>query len=589
MPIVGVSRVALFKRLEVEYTDRQFEDICFEFGIEIDDIAHEDKDGNPMPEGDVLYKFDIPANRYDLLCLEGIARALRLFLGKDSKLPNYRIVKPSSPVQLLVKPAVAAVRPVVVAAILRDITFTPESYASFIELQEKLHQNICRRRTLASVGTHDLDTVSGPFTYTALPKKGGFTFVPLRQTESVDGEGMMALLESDLALKPYLPIIRDFENYPVILDSKKTVCSVPPIINGQHSKITLNTKNVFIEVTATDRTKACIVLDTITTMFGEYTKNPFEVEAVEVVSADKSVVVTPDFTPRSVDATLAYLNSAVGVEIDPSKVVGYLQRMSVPATLNSDKTVITTILPPTRSDIIHACDVMEDVAIGYGFNKILAAAKVPPTNTSAVQLPINKLGDQLRGEIAQAGYTEVLTLSLCSTDENYKDLRQKEDGKAVVLGNPKSREYQVARTSLIPGLLKTARHNKHLPLPWKLFEISDVIYQDATTDVGARNERELIALYSNTKAGFEFVHGLLDRLMLLLEIPSTPGGGAGYSLAETSNPTYFDKRCAEITVNGTVIGQFGVVHPEVLVNFELDYPVSLLQVNVEVLLSLIDA
>lgn len=83
----------------------------------------------------------------------------------------------------------------------------------------------------------------------------------------------------DLALKEYLPIIRDSPLYPVILDKNDVVCSVPPIINGEHSKITLDTKNVFIEVTATDRTKALIVLDTITTMFGEYLATPFEVRS----------------------------------------------------------------------------------------------------------------------------------------------------------------------------------------------------------------------------------------------------------------------------------------------------------------------
>ena len=79
-------------------------------------------------------------------------------------------------------------------------------------------------------------------------------------------------------LKPYVPIIKDSPVYPVIMDSEETVLSLPPIINGSVSKITLNTKNVFIECTATDLTKANIVLDTMVTMFSEYCSKPFQVE-----------------------------------------------------------------------------------------------------------------------------------------------------------------------------------------------------------------------------------------------------------------------------------------------------------------------
>ena len=68
--------------------------------------------------------------------------------------------------------------------------------------------------------------------------------------------------------------------YPVIYDSKDVVLSLPPIINGEHSKITLNTKNIFFEVTATDLTKASIVLDTLVTMFSQYCDKPFTVEPV---------------------------------------------------------------------------------------------------------------------------------------------------------------------------------------------------------------------------------------------------------------------------------------------------------------------
>ncbi len=81
--------------------------------------------------------------------------------------------------------------------------------------------------------------------------------------------------QADRKLSKFLPIIRDAPRYPVIYDAKGRVLSLPPIINSDHSKIKLTTKNVLIECTATDLTKARIVLNTIVCMFSKYCKVPF--------------------------------------------------------------------------------------------------------------------------------------------------------------------------------------------------------------------------------------------------------------------------------------------------------------------------
>merc|ERR1711920_959062 len=97
---------------------------------------------------------------------------------------------------------------------------------------------------------------------------------------------MGEVFSSHQQLKSYLPIIRDSPVYPVIYDSNRTVLSLPPIINSEHSKIRLETKDVFIEMTATDLTKANITLNTVCAMFAEYCTKPFTVEPVEVVYSD---------------------------------------------------------------------------------------------------------------------------------------------------------------------------------------------------------------------------------------------------------------------------------------------------------------
>lgn len=77
---------------------------------------------------------------------------------------------------------------------LRNITFDEARYESFIALQDKLHQNLARQRTLVSIGTHDLDTIQGPFSYEALPPKD-ISFVPLNQTKEMNGEELMTFYE----------------------------------------------------------------------------------------------------------------------------------------------------------------------------------------------------------------------------------------------------------------------------------------------------------------------------------------------------------------------------------------------------------
>lgn len=482
-------------------------------------------------------------------------------------------------VRLTVTPETAQVRPVVVAAILRDIVFTQASYESFIDLQDKLHNGIGRRRQIVSIGTHDLDTVQGPFTYEAVAPER-ISFVPLNQDALVDGLGMMSLYETDNKLKKFLPIIRDSPVYPVVYDAQRTVMSVPPIINSDHSKISLQTRNVFIEVTATDATKAMVALNTIAIEFARYCADPLSVEAVEVVYPDGRTVITPDFSEREETVSVDYVNSRIGINLSAEDMALYLRRMFVEARVKSSAE-LSVLIPPHRSDIFHACDVMEDVAIAYGFNRV--PKSIPQSTTIAAPFPLNKLTDLLRREVALTGFSEVLTLTLCSHKENFAFLNRVDPGtEAVVLSNPKTIEYEVVHTSLAPEMLKTIASNKRMPLPIKIFQIADVVLQDPTRDVGARNERRLCAVVCDVTSGFETIHGLLDRVFQMAGVAMD--AVQGYSIAPSSIPMYFPGRQAEVSYKGAVVGSFGILHPDVLDRFEVPNVAALLEINIEPLL-----
>ncbi|CAG0893070.1 unnamed protein product [Cyprideis torosa] len=564
MPTLAVRRDALFAALGKDYSEQEFDELCFQFGIELDEVVTEEEDNQPV----VKYKIDIAANRYDLLCLEGLSRALRIFLGKESP-PRYKKIRPKTPQRLIVKSTVDDVRPFVVGAVLRGITFNQD-------------------RALVAIGTHDLDTIQGPFVYEG-KAPAEIKFKALNQTKEMTAVELMELYSKDPHLKPFLPIIRDKPRYPLISDSKGIVLSMPPIINGEHSKITLKTKNIFIESTATQLARARIVLDTLVCMFSEYCERPFEVETVEVayVDGDGRVEEWPALEARMETVSVESINRDVGISISAETMVSLMKRMSLDAKVSkeSDKNINVEV-PPTRQDILHPVDIMEDVGIAYGFNNI--ERKLPKFGTIAVQVPLNSFTDKVREEIALMGFTEAAPFTLCSKDDIADKLRLS-IGKipAVHISNPKTLEFQVCRTSLLPGLLKTLAANKKMPLPIRLFEVSDVVLKDSATDVGAKNQRYVCLVNYNKSPEFEVVHGALDRLMQMLEVPfnlDRTKSTTGYWLEDASVPTFFPGRCAHVIFNGDVVGQLGVLHPEVITNFDLTLPVSALEIDLEAFL-----
>lgn len=182
----------------------------------------------------------------------------------------------------------------------------------------------------------------------------------------------------------------------------------------------------------------------------------------------------------------------------------------------SSPDLVDVEIPITRADVLHQADIMEDVAIAYGFNN-LPRTFPSKSGTVAQPLAINKLTDIIRTEAAMAGWSEVMPLILCAHDENFAWLNRKDDGNtAVRLANPKSIEFQIVRTSLLPGLLKTIRENKKHSVPMKVFEVSDVAFKDLSLERKSRNERHFAAAWYGKTSGFEIVHGLLDRVMAML-------------------------------------------------------------------------
>ena len=591
MPTIGVDKEDLFQLLGRSYTTEEFDELCFQFGIELDEDTTEECQGDERPQ----LKIEVPANRYDMLCIEGIAQALNEFLGNEQP-PKYTLNPLKPEISLTIKESVFPVRQYAASAILRNVTFNQRAYDSFIALQDKLHTNLCRNRTLVAIGTHDLDTLTPPFTYEGLAPKD-IKFKPLNQTKEFNGEELMEFYEKDKNLGKYVPIIKDSPVYPVMLDANRTVASLPPIINSDHSKITLNTKNVWIDVTGTDRTKTEIVINQIVAMFSRYSQTPFEIEPIQIISEHNGQTrVTPNIAPREFKAETAYINSCLGLDYSGEEIAKLLKKMALDATPStSEDGILNVKVPITRSDVLHQCDIMEDAAIAYGYDNL---KKTHPNSESMVAsaLPVNKVADILRLATSQAGYLEVMPLTLCSHDENFAWLRTKDDGtKAVKLENPKTIEYQVVRTTLLPGLLKTVKENRKHSLPIKVFECGDIVLKDDKLERGAFNQRNWAAMYVGKASGFEYVQGLLGKIMQTMRTPwlekPQEDKRRGYWIEEDkSNPTFFDGRGAKVLFRSqeggkaVEVGSIGVLHPEVMNHFDIPYAGSVVEINAEVFL-----
>lgn len=597
MPTVTVNRNALFKAIGQEFTDEEFDNLCFEFGIELDDVTSEKqmfedeqgKSGEHLST-EIVYKIEVGANRYDLLCLEGLALALKVFLEKE-KMPVFKPlnVLPENERQLIVDNSTEEVRPIGLAAILRGINFTDDTLRGFMDLQDKLHNNICRGRKLVSMGTHDLDTVKGPFYYKALEKKD-IHFVPLNRTEEVDGDGMLKMLKDDPKVGKYLYLIEKKNKFPVMMDSNNVIMSLPPIINSQHTKMTLNTHNVFLDITGLDLTKSEIVLNTLVAMFSIYCKDQFTVEQVKIVyTKDGTEKLYPNLEPRIFKADVNYLRTISGIsDIVPEDILKYLRKMELDGKILNDKEIEVSC-PITRSDILHQCDIAEDLAISYGYNNV--PKKITETNCAGKQQPYNKLTDLFRSEMAMSGYVEFITMALLSKKEMFTNLLKNEaDEQTAKILYSSCKEFEYVRSSLIPCILKCVEANKAVPLPYKIFEISDVVIVDKNTEVGARNRRKLCFAYTNSSSSMEIVQGMVDLLMkkIGLSFHNDKNIDNSYTIKASNNPVFFNDRQAEIIIqNGINIGIYGIIHPQVLKNFNIKNPVTLCEIDIQAVMDLI--
>ena len=341
----------------------------------------------------------------------------------------------------------------------------------------------------------------------------------------------------------------------------------------------METKNVFIDITALTEPKAMVCLTALVWAFSEFCGVPFEIEPVEVVDGEKKYL-TPSIEDSLFEISHKKAEVLVGDAISPENIVSYLKRTGMSATPNGNGTYSVSV-PSWRVDVLHECDILEDIAICYGYSKVTPT--LPPSPTIGSELRMNKFTDLARHELAQAQFDEVLNFALCSKADLTTNVFNDDSSSLITIENAKTKEFQTGRTTLLPGLLRTIVENKSLALPYRIFEAGDCIVADSTTDTGARNIRKMAAAYTDevvegTKKNlFAVIHGALDLLMKKANLKFA----ADYHLRPGQSAFYFEGQQFEIVLEGKAIGTLGVVHPKVVKNFSWSHPTVMWEVEVE--------
>ncbi|HDD69957.1 MAG TPA: phenylalanine--tRNA ligase subunit beta [Candidatus Bathyarchaeota archaeon] len=513
--------------------------------------------------GENHVKVEYNPNRIDFCSYAGVARALKGFLEMETGLPKYEAKKAKA--TLVVDRAVRDVRPFMLAAVVRNIKLDEDAVVELMEMQEDLHWGLGRDRKKVSIGIHNLDVVKPPFTYTAVEPES-VKFVPLGKSEKMSLREILEKHEKGIA---YKHIIDWSPRYPLLIDKDGAVLSMPPIINGELTRVDSSTKNLFLDVTGTSYEAVEKSLNVLVTALADMGGT---IEKVKVKYEDRTVV-SPNLEPEKMGLRVDYANKLLGLKLSEKEAIKCLLKCRLGAE-KREKGVLEAYIPPYRIDILHEVDLVEEVAIGYGYYRLKPT--IPVAITVGEQHPAQKLANTVRQIMTGLGFLEVMNFTLINERIHYSYMRMKKE-KPIRLANPVSAEYSIMRKMLLPGLLKNLADNKHESFPQRLFEVSDVA--EINTKIESMCERRLhiAAVSSHPTANFTEIKAYAEALLANMGLKK-------WQFKEAKHPSFLEGRTATIHAKGRQLGVIGEIHPEILNNFELENPTAAFEIDLEPLI-----
>lgn len=492
-------------------------------------------------------------NRPDLASVEGIARASRAFFGFEKGIKTYQFEK--SDVVLNVDGSVKKVRPFIATALIKNVTITDNLIKSLMELQEKLHMGLGRNRKKVAIGVHNFEAVEPPFTYKAVDPET-VQFIPLAKTDSMT---MNEILEKHEKGKAFAHLLKDYDKHPIILDKNNNVLSYPPIINGILTEVTPFTKDLFLDVTGTDFKAVNYALNIVATALAERGGKIY----TTIVKVDKEELKFPDFSTLKNKLRVDYVNKILGTEFKIKDITEYLEKMGHKAE-KIDENIIKVETPAWRADILHDIDLVEDVAVGFGYNDF--ENSLPNALTFGKSLKNQDFYDHIKNSMIGLGFNEVTTFTISNEKTEFESIGLEKTSR-VEIENPVGEEYTCLRVGLLPSLLNILNENRHHSLPQQIFELGVVV------DKNFKNSYRLGFVKIDAKANFTSCKSLAEAVLREMNLD--------YNIKSYDHPGFVKGRCACIMINSNEIGFFGELHPKTIKNYDLEHPVIGFELNLE--------
>jgi len=539
MVSIEIDKKDLLNLIGRELTDEQIEETLFLLKVE-----------SKFSENKI--ECELNPDRPDMFSVEGIARSMKGFLEIETGIAKYKII--DSPVRVKIEDV--KLRPALSIAIIRNVVLSDELVRSLMQLQEKLNDSIGRGRRKTDIGVFDLDKTKPPYIYTFM-KPEDIRFVPLGFEEEMDAN---EILEKHPKGIKYGHIIKEFDKYPVIIDKDKKFLGLIPIINADENKVTKDTKNLLIDVIGIDQKYVDYVMNILVCNIAE--------RSGEISTVNVRGKKTPNLKPREITMEVSNIDGLLGLGLSESEIVKILERMRYNVRkMKAGK--IGVSIPPYRADILHEIDIVEDVAIGYGYNNIQPI--LPKIATIGGLSELEKISTKTRELMIGLEFQETLNFILTSKENNFS--KMKIEGECVEILNPVSSEYNICRTWILPSLIKVLSSNKHREYPQRIFEIGDCVTLDEETETGTKTIRKLAAVISYDNANLTEMKSIVETVL--------KGFDYKYIIKDYGHPSFIESRCGEILVNEKQIGFFGELHPEILEKWGLEKPVIGFEIKVD--------
>lgn len=483
---------------------------------------------------------ELTPNRPDWYSMEGLARALRAYWKKER--PGYVVKK--SDYKVVVDSSVAKVRPYTVCAVVKGLQFNDQRIRDMVLLQEKLLATLGRRVKKFGLGIYPLKAINFPVRYTTM-KPEEITYVPLGHEQKMTAN---EILEGHKKGQEYGALIRDYDRYPVFVDARGKLMALIPVVNSAETgRVDESTKDVFIEVTGNDMNSCKAALNIIVCTFADMGGVVYGVR----MEYGKKAFITPDLAPTAMKLDLGKVNGVLGLKLKEKEATALLAKMGY------DYKKGRVLVPPYRADVLGLVDVIEDIAVAYGYNNF--EPTIPdffsPGETTK---KYESLDVVMRG----MGFLEIKTFILT----NKEKIKETGHGGGVVeITNPRTTEYTVVRPTLLADMLEVFRTNKMKGLPQKFYEVGIV---HGNERVGKR----MVFGVMDKKLGFSDVRGYLQTLAASV--------GLAFSLSKGEDGLFDKETSCVVVSDGKEIGVFGKVKKENLEKTGLGFDVYLCELRV---------